>query len=57
MRYNDARGWGVIPNDVLKKSYLTSKFMNCHLLQNSLVLATAHVRRRSISRNSNRQVI
>ena len=46
MRHNDAGGWGVIANDVLKKkkSDRISKFMNCHLLQNSFLCpTTAHL--------------
>ena len=49
MRHNDARGWGIITNDVLK--------MRKAIEFQSICPATAHLWRRSISRNSNRQVI
>ena len=49
MRHNDARGWGIIANDVLK--------MRKVIEFQSICPATAHLWRRSISRNSNRQVI
>ena len=49
MRHNDARGWGIIANDVLK--------MRKAIEFQSICPATAHLWRRSISRNSNRQVI